>query len=199
MPAKTAKKPLILASNSPQRRDLLTEGGIAFEVRSSPVCEPTHLPAGLSPAARAAAVAYFKARATAQATPERTVLAADTVVAVGEDVLGKPADADEARAMLRRLSRVAHRVITGVALIGPDGRRCIESEMTRVTMRAMSDEQVARYVASGAWRGKAGGYAVQEADDAFVTRIEGSYSNVVGLPIERVQRMLAATGEGCDA
>ena len=93
--------------------------------------------------------------------------------------------------MLRRLSGTRHVVITGVALLGPNGYRRIASESTFVTMRAMSDEEIVGYLDSGEWQGKAGAYAIQETADRFVDRIEGSLSNVVGLPMERIERMVA--------
>ena len=93
--------------------------------------------------------------------------------------------------MLRHLSGTRHAVITGVALLGPDGRQRIDSETTFVTMREMTDDEVEQYIASGEWIGKAGAYAIQETADRFVDKIEGSFSNVVGLPVELVGRMVA--------
>ena len=182
---------LILASSSPRRRDLLAEAGFAFDVMAPAIEEPAKLAGELSPAMRAEALAYFKARCVLAGQPGAYVLGADTIGAVGPEVLGKPGDRAEAERMLRCLSGTRHVVITGVALLGPNGYRRIAAESTFVTMRAMSDEEIAGYLDSGEWRGKAGAYAIQETADRFVDRIEGSFSNVVGLPMERVERMIA--------
>ncbi len=118
------------------------------------------------------------------------VLAADTVVALGDRLLGKPEGPQQARAMLRSLGGTTHRVVTGVALRTP--RSCeVRSVETQVTMRSLSDEEIEAYVASGESVGKAGAYAVQETADRFVAAMEGPYDNVVGLPVDTVREMLA--------
>ena len=153
--------------------------------------EPDELIHKLPPAQQAESLSYFKARSVADLHPDGLVLGADTVVAVGGQVLGKPTDADDARRMLRTLSSTRHCVITGVTLLGPQRQRLIASEVTYVTMRPMSEQDIEDYIASGEWEGKAGAYAIQEtAQDRFVLKVEGSYSNVVGLPMELVTRML---------
>ncbi len=154
------------------------------------IAEPDEAFSGLSPAQQAESLAYFKARAVADLHPGRYVLGADTIVALGSRILGKPADADDARTMLQNLSGTRHRVITGVALLAPEGRRLIASDVTYITMRPMTPEEIEQYVASGEWIGKAGAYAIQETADRFVQNVEGSFSNVVGLPMELVARML---------
>jgi septum formation protein len=193
---------LVLASSSPRRRELLAEAGFEFDVVSPPIEEPATFQQGVAPAARAEALAYFKARSVAERHPAACVLGADTLVAVAGRVLGKPADRDEAEGMLRTLSGTRHAVISGVALLGPDGIRLITSETTHVTMRPLTDQEVADYLDSGEWVGKAGAYAIQETADRFVVKVEGSFSNVVGLPIELVGRMLTdlglASGAGGD-
>jgi len=195
--------PLVLASSSPRRQALLREAGIAFEVYPPPLVEPPFEQGGLSPRRWAEALSFFKARATAAALrpsrdadgsarpgpPERLILAADTVAALADRALGKARDADDARAMLRELSTHPHQVITGVTLLA-GGRRLIRSETTTVFMKPMSAAEIDAYVASGEWVGKAGAYAIQETADRYVERIEGSLSNVVGLPIELLRGML---------
>ncbi|MCY2926757.1 MAG: Maf family protein [Planctomycetota bacterium] len=176
---------LILASSSPRRRELLAEAGLEFEVVEPPLAEPATGLEGLAPAAQAESSAYFKARAVGP-REGAYVLGADTIVAAGPAVMGKPADAAAARAMLANLSGTRHEVITGVALLGPGGWRRIASATTVVVMRTITPEEVAQYVASGEWEGKAGGYAIQETADRFVDRVEGSFSNIVGLPVELV-------------
>ncbi len=184
--------PFILASQSPRRQQLLREAGYSFEVVPPPVPEPPTPEQHLSPAQQAEALAYFKARSVADATGWRKpVLGADTVVALGERIFGKPADAADARRVLQALAGTDQAVITGVALLGPGGCRWIGSQATLVRMRAMSEAEMDAYIASGAWEGKAGAYGIQDAGDAFVTAVEGSFSNVVGLPLELVDELFA--------
>lgn len=195
MHAVTEMLKLVLASSSPRRRQLLAEAGYDFEVVDPTIEEPANLGSALGPAGWAEALAYFKARSVAQFIPNAYVLGADTVVAAAgaaRELLGKPADHIEATQMLRRLSGTRHQVITGVALLGPAGYRQISSDVTYVTLRPMTEEEVQAYVDSGEWIGKAGAYAIQESADRFVEKVEGSYSNVVGLPMEMVGRMFAA-------
>lgn len=180
---------LILASSSPRRRELLSGAGLAFDVIEPPLAEPATGLEGLAPTAQAEASAYFKARAVGP-REDAYVLGADTIVAAGHAVMGKPADAREARAMLTNLSGTRHAVVTGVALLGPGGRRRIASATTVVVMRTITADEVDEYVASGEWEGKAGGYAIQETADRFVDRLEGSFSNVVGLPVELVLQLI---------
>ncbi len=181
---------LILASASPRRQRLLREAGYDFEVIESPLPEPEDELPFLAPAKQAEALAYFKARSVADANPDCCVLGADTIVSVGGRVLGKADDSRAARRMLRMLSGTRHAVITGVALVGPGRTRLIASDVTYVTMRRLSEEEIASYVASGEWVAKAGAYAIQETADRFVESLEGSFSNVVGLPVELTKRMI---------
>lgn len=180
----------ILASASPRRRRLLAEAGYDFEVVPPPVEEPRSLSDGLMPSRQAEALAYFKARSVAERARRAVVLGADTVVAASGKILGKAADEAEARAMLDELAGIRHAVITGVTLLRPGGKRTMTSVLTWVTMRPMSREEIDAYVASGEWVGKAGAYAIQESADRYVERVEGSWTNVVGLPMERVTRLL---------
>ncbi len=182
---------LILASSSPRRAELLTEAGIEFEVIPPPLPEPNDGDATTTPTGEAEALAYFKARAVADVHPNAVVMGADTIVACDAGIMGKPLDADDARRMLRKLSSAPHDVITGVALLGPSGERIIASDVTRVFMTPMSDSDIEDYIATGEWQGKAGAYAIQGDADKYVQRIEGSFTNVVGLPMELVPRMLS--------
>ena len=183
-------KPLFLASRSPRRRQLLTEAGIAFALIDVEVDESLDAP--LPPIETARVLAERKARAGAELVEDGLVLGSDTIVALGERVLGKPDDRAHARAMLGDLSGQTHRVITGVALIdAATGDARVEADITEVLMRPMTPEEIAAYVATGESDDKAGAYAIQEKGDAFVERYEGSYSNVVGLPMELLGRMLA--------
>ena len=184
---------LVLASASPRRRALLAEIGVDFVVDAAAIDES--LPPGRAPAAAAAELARRKARAVAERRRDgRPVLAADTlVVSADGEVLGKPVDAADARRMLRRLSGTTQSVITGVCLLVL-GTEYVDSVATRVTMRALSEDEIEDYVQSGEPFGKAGAYAIQETGDRFVTAVEGSHSNVVGLPVERVTELLHAAG-----
>ncbi len=182
---------MILASSSPRRRQLLARAGYKFQVQVPPIREPSDLPQQLSPAGYPEAMAYFKARCVAEMHPQACVLGADTVVTAGGRILGKPNDAKEAKCMLAELSSTRHAVITGVALVGPGDRRLIASESSYVTMKPLTEYEIDNYIASGEWRGKAGAYAIQETADRFVQKLEGSFSNVVGLPMELLARMIS--------
>jgi septum formation protein len=181
---------IVLASASPRRRELLVRAGVEFEIDVPAVDEDVD--ARLSPEEAACALAERKARAvsarhTAKSVADSrplVVLAADTIVAVGERLLGKPADEAEARSMLRALSGTRHRVVTGVCALGQGAPPCTAFERTWVTMRAIEPHEIEAYVESGEWRDKAGGYAIQENADRFVVRLEeGGFDNVVGLPV----------------
>jgi septum formation protein len=206
---------IVLASASPRRRTLLGEAGIAFRVEVAGVDED--LAAGVDPEAGARELAERKARAVVARLrggidAARTwVIGADTVVAVSLEVegspeagwrlLGKPADPREAAEMLALLSSSRHRVITGVCVLRADGgAREVASETTWVTMRRITPEEIEAYVASEEWRDKAGGYAIQENADAFVTRLEeGGFDNVVGLPVPLTLSLLARSGIPAEA
>ena len=150
--------------------------------------DETGLP-GEAPAAQVVRLARAKAAAVAARYPSAAVLGADTVVAIDDEILGKPRDEDDARRMLGRLAGRAHRVYTGVALaVGAD--MCAEVAMSEVAMASLSPAEIEWYVASGESRDKAGAYAIQGLASRYVTSIEGSYSNVVGLPVAVVYRWL---------
>jgi septum formation protein len=183
---------LILASGSPRRRELL--GRICAEFRVMPSGIEEVLEGAPTPAA-VAALALAKARAVAGRVGEGIVLGADTVVVIDGDALGKPADRDAARAMLRRLRGRAHEVITGVAVVdATNGRSEATAVLTRVVMADVSDAELEAYVASGEPLDKAGGYAIQGGGAALVAGFAGSYSNVVGLPLRATATLLSAFG-----
>jgi len=189
---------LILASASPRRLELLRQIGIE-PIRIEPAdLDETPRPRELS-AAHAARLACDKAKAVAVRFPGDYVLAADTVVAMGRRILGKPADEREARAFLNRLSGRRHRVIGGVAVVDRDGRLHCRTVESAVRFRRLSEADVASYVACGEWRDKAGGYAIQGRAAVFVAFISGSYSNIVGLPLFETARLLAGTGFRAEA
>ncbi len=181
---------LVLASASPRRRQLLAEAGYRCDVHPVDVDE-SRLP-GEAPDRYVERVARLKADACARQLAGRTIVAADTAVVVDDDVFGKPADATDATRMLERLSGRAHRVMTGVVVIG---RRQVSAvETTIVQFATLSSSDIVWYVASGEPMDKAGGYAIQGLASRFIPRIEGSYSNVVGLPIATLARLLEEAG-----
>jgi septum formation protein len=184
---------LILASASPRRADLLREAGIDVEIQPANVDETVL--AGDSPEGYVRRVAEAKARAICERAPSRHVLAADTAVVVDGQILGKPSGPEDAARMLALLSGRTHEVISGVCLMR-DGRAVVETEVevTVVEFAAMSPAEIAWYVASGESMDKAGGYGIQGLASRFVTRIEGSYSNVVGLPMAVVYGMCRKAG-----
>jgi septum formation protein len=191
-PLLALRVPLVLASRSPRRQALLERLGLSFEVRPSPAEEVW--PDGLAPAEGAERLAHEKAEPVAAEAPDALTLGADTVVVLGGAVLGKPANPDEARAMLRRLSGATHTVYTGIALLHPSSGRAVTAhEATAVTFAPLTEDEVARYVATGSPLDKAGAYGIQDDHGAlFVARIEGDYYNVVGLPLHRLYRVLRA-------
>jgi septum formation protein len=183
---------LILASSSPRRAELLSAAGFDFEVSPAEVDET--LWEAEDPKAYALRVALDKAAATSAKYGEgRVVLAADTVVVAGDDVLGKPRDARDAERMLRRLSDGVHEVHTAVVLRAA-GDETFEVVTTRVHFVRLTDAEIAWYVGSGEPDGKAGAYAIQGRAARFIDRIDGSWSNVVGLPIATVYRLLSGNG-----
>ena len=189
------RRPLILASASPRRAGLLREYGYEFDIVVAPVEEPERLADATAPTELAEALSYFKARAVADGLERGVVLGADTVAALGEIIFGKPNDVEDARRILQSLAGTLHDVITGVTLLDAEsGKREIRHARTGVVMKPLSDEQLNDYLATGAWQGKAGAYGIQDYGDAFVERIEGSFTNVVGLPMELVTSMLDEWG-----
>jgi len=172
---------LVLASRSPQRRAILAQVGIAFEVVEVDVDE---LQDG-DPLEVARDNALRKARAGAERRPDDAVLGVDTIVVLDREIFGKPASAADAEATLRRLSGRTHEVVSGLALL-ESGNPQVVHEVTKVTFRELGDDLVRRYVESGEWPGRAGGYAIQGQGAALVRRIMGDYLNVVGLPLGKL-------------
>ena len=182
--------PFVLASQSPRRRSLLEQLGLTFSIQPSPAEEIW--PDGLPPSAAVEVLALQKAASVATVNPEALTLGADTIVVLEDEVLGKPADAAEARAMLRRLSGATHTVFTGIALVHPaSGRQIVTHEATAVTFATLHREEIAAYVATGSPLDKAGAYGIQDDHGAlFVQRIDGDYYTVVGLPLHRLYSAL---------
>ena len=195
---------LILASASPRRRELLRNAGISFDVESTDIPEIPE--PGEAPKAFVERLARAKARVIAQHHPEDFVLGADTTVVVGSEILNKPSDAAEASRMLRIISGRTHQVITGVCVITPADRtpvrtenleprrEIVRSEVTSVSFEPLRDEEIDFYVNTGEPMDKAGAYGIQGMASRWISRIEGDYFNVVGLPVALIYRMLREAG-----
>lgn len=192
---------LILASASPRRRQILRDAGFRFVVLTpaDDVEERVELPPGISPEEEAVRKAEAKAKAVARRECSSVVgqaaaliVAADTLAALGNERLGKPLNREDALRILSRLSGTRHRVITGLCcqMVGDDHRSFTAADTTWVTMRKATEAELTAYVASGEGDGKAGAYAVQETGDRFIECLDGSFSNVVGFPLEMFLRTL---------
>ena len=185
---------IVLASGSPRRRELLGSTGVAFDIVVSDVAEPDPEP-GEAPEAYALRMARLKTLDVAAACPGAWILGADTVVALEGLILGKPVDVSDARRMLGLLSGREHAVVTGCCLVGPDGRMAWEAApRSLVTFAELSPEAVAAYAATGEPLDKAGAYAIQGLGAFMIARVEGSYTNVVGLPLAEVVGTLCSLG-----
>jgi len=190
-----SKEMIILASGSPRRRELLAKMGVRFEVVMADISEHDEKSAPhLAPAELARENARGKAQAVAALRAGRWVLGADTVVALGKRLFAKPGSLDEAGDFLRALSGETHEVITGCALIAPDGEAEIFHEVSRVRFHALTEEVIARYLAEVNVLDKAGAYALQEHGEWIVERVEGSRDNVIGLPTELLGRIFMRRG-----
>ena len=192
-PGSGAGAPLVLASASPRRLDLLRQIGIEpAAVDPAGVDETPE--AGELPGPHARRLALAKAAAVRARHPGAFVLAADTVVARGRRILPKAEDAATARACLALLSGARHRVYGGLAVLAPDGRRACKLVQTIVQVKRLTPAEIDAYIAGGDWRGKAGGYAIQGSAAGFVPTVNGSYSNIVGLPLYETAAALSGLG-----
>ncbi|WP_321396680.1 nucleoside triphosphate pyrophosphatase [Emcibacter sp.] len=187
--------PLILASASPRRLELLAQIGIVPDQVCPAEIDETPQKDEL-PRPMAERLAIEKAQAVAALPENKTsyILASDTVVALGRRILGKPQDEREARKFLKMLSGRRHRVYSGLCLITPEGKILSRAVMTAVSLKRLAQRDIDSYIASGEWQGKAGAYAIQGLAGRFVKSINGSYSNVVGLPLFETANMLDGCG-----
>ena len=176
--------PIVLASSSPRRRELLERAGVVFEVMHSPA-EEIH-DASMKPDLLCELNAALKAEAVAQLRPDATVIGSDTLVFIDDLPLGKPADLEEARGMLRRLSGRAHQVCTGVCVIYPGGDRKVFHDLTEVTFLTLDDAAIDSYFLRVNPLDKAGAYGIQESGELIISGISGSFENVMGLPVDKV-------------
>ena len=176
--------PIVLASSSPRRRELLEQAGVCFEVVVSPA-EEIH-DSAMNPEALCELNATLKAVAVAGVRPDATVIGSDTLVFIDGIPLGKPVDLEEARGMLRRLSGRSHRVCTGVCVIDPKGGRNVFHDITEVTFLTLDEAAIDGYFARVNPLDKAGAYGIQEFGERIVAGISGSFENVMGLPVHKV-------------
>ena len=183
---------IILASGSPRRQTLLRELGWKIIIKV-PCIDENALP-GEGPEEMVCRLAHAKALPIYKEFPCQWVIGADTVVTVGDEVLGKPSGYDDALSMIKKLQGKRHTVITGVALFAPDGRMLVESEKTHVKFRPLNEKDIVSYVDSGESFDKAGSYAIQGQGTLLAESIDGCYFNVVGLPLQRLSRMFADLG-----
>ncbi|MDG2270035.1 MAG: Maf family protein [Alphaproteobacteria bacterium] len=184
---------LVLASASPRRRDLLSQIGVVpADVMPADIDETPQR--GEVPARLAQRLASEKAQAVAAQQSDAFILAADTVVALGRRAIGKPESRDAARRFLQMLSGRRHRVLGGISVIAPDGRSSHRFSTTLVRFKRLSEAEIARYLDTEEWDGKAGGYAIQGHAAAFIPAISGSYTNVVGLDLAMTRQMLEGLG-----
>ncbi len=192
LPAHLQRNPrLILASASPRRAELLRQHGYEFEVIVSNFDESTLLDSSWPPGELAESLSLHKAQEVQQRVENGWILSGDTVAHMEGRFFGKPKDRDQAREILSSLAGTTHEVITGVTLLdAQSGKHITEHDVTRVIMRTLSNEEIEQYLDTNAWEGKAGAYGIQDHGDAFVDHIEGSFTNVVGFPMELIATML---------
>jgi septum formation protein len=183
---------IILASQSPRRAELLRQVGITFDVRPADIDESVQPDEG--PGDYVERVAIAKASSVHRSDPRYPVLGADTAVVIDQTILGKPRDRDEAVAMLQHLSGRTHEVLSGIAVVGDAGATHYRLNVSRVMFRPISESEAHAYWATGEPVDKAGGYAIQGLGAAFVERIEGSYSAIMGLPLFETLQLLSAVG-----
>lgn len=170
----------------------MREAGYRFSIVHPPFAEPEEKRPQVDPSGYAESLAYFKARSIADTNAADTILAADTIAVMGDEIFGKPDDREHARRILTTLSGSSHTVITGVVLMHPESdERLMGHDVSVIHMRELSDAEIEAYLDTGGWEGKAGAYGIQDHGDAFVARYDGSFTNIVGLPMELVKEMFS--------
>ena len=188
LPVHAVAMPIVLASSSPRRRELLERAGLDFEVVPSPA-EEVH-DASMKPAALCELNATLKAESVARLRPDATVIGSDTLVFIDDFPLGKPADMEEAREMLRRLAGRSHQVCTGVCVVAPGGGKQVFHDLTEVDFLPLDDEAIDGYFARVNPLDKAGAYGIQEHGERIIAGIRGNFDTVMGLPVAMVLRAL---------
>lgn len=187
---------LILASTSPRRHELLTLLGLRFDVVAPPFVE--QVVPNRSAEQQAVEFSAGKAKSCIELSPDALILGSDTLISLGSEVLGKPADLADAESMLRRMAGQVHKIFTAVALAGPGIESCeVQVATVSVTMKPLNEEALAAYLRTGDSLGKAGAYSIQGGGAALIERIEGDYTAAVGLPLRMVAEMLRKRGMAC--
>jgi septum formation protein len=185
----------ILASASPRRKELLEKAGYTFRVEPSQVDEEAYEKAGVTSEDHCQILALAKAKDVAARFPDMPVLGSDTIVDYDGRIIGKPADAADAERITRILFSKPHKVITGIALVWKKKRiEIIQADTTIVYPKKLTEQQIQEHITGGLWEGKAGAYGIQETGDEFVDHIEGSFTNVMGLPMERLEKVFRQSG-----
>jgi len=182
---------IVLASASPRRKELLEKAGYKFLVEKSDIIESQFATDNIEPYIYAEQLALAKAKNIAPKYPDKIVIGSDTIADYDGTIIGKPADENEAREIVKRLFSKPHKVITGIAIVRlKDNTEVVTHDTTIVYPKKMTSEQIKKHIRTGTWKEKAGAYAIQETGDEFVERIEGSLTNVMGLPMELLESLL---------
>ncbi len=182
---------IVLASASPRRKELLTQAGYKFTVVEPSIDESAFGLEDTEPCEHAKQLALAKAKSVAVNYPDCIIIGADTIVDFNGHIIGKPADAKDAERITRKLTSSPHKVITALAIVRlTDAVELVESNTTTIYPKKMTDEQIAEHIKGKSWQDKAGAYAIQENGDEFVEKIQGSLTNVMGLPMELLEQML---------
>ena len=182
---------IVLASASPRRKELLTQAGYKFTVVEPSIDESAFGLEDTEPCEYAKQLALAKAKSVAVNYPDCLIIGADTIVDFNGHIIGKPADEKDAERITRELTSSPHKVITALAIVRlTDAVELVESNTTTIYPKKMTDEQIAEHIKGKSWQDKAGAYAIQENDDEFVEKIQGSLTNVMGLPMELLEQML---------
>ncbi len=191
------QKSIILASASPRRKELMQKWGYDFTVVPAQIDEASYGCENIEPAEYAKKLAEAKAMDVASKFPQNLTIGADTIVDLEGEIIGKPENSKHAREITTKLFSCPHKVITALAIIRLcDSTKIIQSDTTVVYPRKMSLQQIESHIQSGNWQGKAGAYGIQETGDEFVEKIEGSFTNVMGMPMEMLERLLKGIGYG---
>ena len=182
---------IVLASASPRRKDILTQAGYKLIIEKSDIDESKFPTENIEPCKYAEQLALAKAKDVAKNFPDKIVLGADTIVDYDGTIIGKPEDEKDAEEIVTKLFSKPHKTITGIAIVRiNDNTEIVTNDVTIVYPKKMSQEQIKKHLQSETWQGKAGAYAIQETGDEFVEKLEGSLTNVMGLPLELVKNLL---------
>ena len=185
---------VILASASPERKNLLSEAGFKFSIEPADIDESDFSTENINPSQYARQLALAKAKNVAQKYPDSLVIGADTIADFNGQIIGKPADAEQAQQITAKLFSAPHKVITAIAIVRlSDNTEIVESDTTIVYPKKLTEKQIAEHIKSHAWQNKSGAYAIKQCNDEFIEKIDGSLTNVMGLPTDLLLKMLERT------